>query len=180
MSVHYITVCALLSIWDMNFGFVCYLESLQDLLLILWSSARNIRVVTTKQIDGPCSNIWSVALWEIFSSQTSLYFYSGPCSVLSQFWRWQMCFFREHKAVCSRYRNAHYCVEHRFGKTITNISVFNQTLPKVGNIVSVIMFTKSNRIISPMRYSNQWLAIWWKIYRSIMRTSELINTVYKC
>ena len=63
-------------------------------------------------------NIWSVALWEICSSKISFYCCSAPFSVLSQIWRRQMCFFREHKTVSSRYHYAGFCCEHRFGITI--------------------------------------------------------------
>jgi len=69
------------------------------------------------------SNIWSVALWEIFSAKITFYFCSATCSVLSQIWRWQMCFFHDRKAVSSRYHYAAFCCEHRFGITVTNIWV---------------------------------------------------------
>jgi len=36
----------------MTYGFICYLEALKDLLLILCSLGRNIRGVTAKQMDG--------------------------------------------------------------------------------------------------------------------------------
>jgi len=36
----------------MTYGFICYLQTLEDLFLILYSSGRNIRGVTTKQMVG--------------------------------------------------------------------------------------------------------------------------------
>jgi len=147
--------------------------------LILSSLGCNIRGVTTKQIEGTCSNIWSVAIWELFPSQTSLYFYSGLCSVLSQIDDGKCAFSVKLNCMQSVPKCTILCwtsLWHNHNKYLCS----SQTLPKVGNIDSVIMCTKSNCTVSPMTYSNQCQAISWKIYRSIMRTSQLINTVYKC
>jgi hypothetical protein len=66
-------------------------------------------------------NIPSVALWDIFSSQTSPYFSSALCSILSQIWRRQVCFLPERKAANTRQQYADFCGKHRFVISITNI-----------------------------------------------------------
>ena len=81
------------------------------------------------------SNIWSVALWEIFSSNISFYCCSAPFSVLSQIWRRQMCLFPERNAVRCRYQYAAFCGEHRFGITITNICVALQQFVRLAKSI---------------------------------------------
>jgi hypothetical protein len=70
---------------------------------------------------GSSFNIRFVALWEIVSSQTSPSICSAPCSILSQIWRWQVCFFPESKAVNSRYEYAEFCSKYRIVINITDI-----------------------------------------------------------
>jgi len=55
----------------MNYGFICYLETLQVLLLILCSLRRNTRDVTTKQMDGAVP-IFDPLLYEKYFPQTYL------------------------------------------------------------------------------------------------------------
>jgi hypothetical protein len=71
--VHYTNFYAVLSIWDIIYGFICYLETLQVLLLILCSLGDNIRGVTAKQMEEAVpifdlsvpirSFLWWTSLW---------------------------------------------------------------------------------------------------------------------
>ena len=80
-------------------------------------------------------SICSVPLWDILSSQTSFYFGSALFSLISQIWRWQVCFFRERKAVRSRKKYAVFCGENLFGITITNIYI---ELQHIGRLATSI------------------------------------------
>ena len=108
----------------MTYCFICYLETLQDLSLNLCSLGRNIRGVTAKQM-GKTVPIFDLSFYENYFPhkhrstfvQRLVPFLHTPDDSNSFF------FFRERKAVSSRYEYAAFCGEHRCGITITNICV---------------------------------------------------------
>jgi len=94
----------------MTYCFICYLETLQVLLLILCSLGGSIRDVTAIKMDGAVL-IFDLLLYEKrFLKKIFLILFSNV-------------HFRERKSVSSRYQNGAFCGEHRFGITITNICV---------------------------------------------------------